>query len=155
MHPHWRLQWQKEQMTFFFLQTEQQNPPRNPQIAFSTSHPLERQHSPPHTHLHQNILALPGEHIFEPVEGEVVGHANSRARGVTHMVRAVPLPVPTDTRTATGRTGWALGTGDEETVKVHRMLHCAAQPPGNLRTWSICSLWGLGLRGTSQLERTL
>ena len=73
----------------------------------------------PRSHLHQNILALSREQIFEPVEGEVVRHADGRARGVTHMVRAVPLPVPTDTRNNNGQDDqwvlwcegpfWALG----------------------------------------------
>lgn len=50
------------------------------------------------SHLCQDILALPGEQVLESIKGDVVGHAKGRAGGVTHMVRAVPLPVPADTR---------------------------------------------------------
>lgn len=53
-----------------------------------------------------------------------MGHADGGARGITHVVCAVPLPVPTDTRNRNGQDGgcegcegpmWTLG--DEEARK--------------------------------------
>ena len=96
------------------LWTEQQTLTRKPQTAASTAHPPLRTDSTvlPPTHLRQDILALPGKHVLEPIKGDVVGHAKHGARGVTHMFRAVPLPVPTDAGNSNGkdggREGWVL-----------------------------------------------
>lgn len=79
-----------------------QKPPKGSQHL--PAPPKDREHPAlPHAHLHQNVLALPREQVFEPIKGEVVRHANGRAGGVAHVVRAVPLPVPTDTRKSNGQ----------------------------------------------------
>lgn len=113
--------------------------------------------TPSLSHLDQNILALPREQVLESVEGDVVGHANGRAGGITHVVRAVPPPVPADTRKSNqsvtdlhlGCQGlsWVLGNkeaaGDQKTPGSHR---------GSLKKRSICSLWKehMGLRGPAR-----
>lgn len=64
--------------------------------ALLDTHSTPSPHS--QSHLHQNILALAREQVLESIEGEVMGHTNSRASGVTHAVRAIPPPVAADTR---------------------------------------------------------
>lgn len=100
----------------------------------------------PLSHLHQNILALSREHVFEPVKGEVVGHADGGTRGVTHVVRAVPLPVLTDTRNRNGRVAGMRGVRGVRGPCGHwgmrrpgrdRMFQVPPNLPGSLKKWGI------------------
>lgn len=79
----------------------------------------------PCSHLCQDVLALPGKQVLEPVKGEVVSQAQGGAGGIAHVVRAVPLPVPTDTGNKMGGgEGGALG---------RRFSKDATHPPGGRR----------------------
>ena len=94
-------------------------------------------HPPPDpcSHLCQDVLALPGEQVLEPVKGEVVSQAQGRARGIAHVVRAVPLPVPTDTgNRMRGVRAGPLGVGTAGTPPT---LQEASGSVGRV----VCSLW--------------
>lgn len=108
-----------------------------------------RPHSAPSgPHLRQHVLALPGEGVVQPVEGDVMRRAQGGARGGACAVRAVPLPVAADA----GERGQSRSAGARGDGRALRTPDAPAAPGSKLRPEGKESPKGGGRPGAGSAE---